>query len=60
MRPVVMVPVSAWVADAADTGHGVITNIALCIVSACVMGLLRKTLRQPLRFEYGRRPFPCR
>jgi Kef-type K+ transport system membrane component KefB len=48
----VALPAAAAAADAAQSGHSVIANIAICMVSACVLGLVMKALRQPLILGY--------
>lgn len=42
----------AAAAGAPGGGHGVIQNIALCIVAASLLGLLMRALRQPLLLGY--------
>lgn len=43
-----LLPVTAFAAQGAEGSHQAIFNIALCMVSASVLGLLMKAARQPL------------
>lgn len=47
-----LVPAAAMARDVPAAGHSVIANIAVCMVTACAMGLLMKALRQPLILGY--------
>jgi len=43
-----MLPSLATAAEGAGGGHGVIANIAMCMIGASAMGLLMRLLRQPV------------
>jgi Kef-type K+ transport system membrane component KefB len=48
-----LVPTLAWASGGGDEGgHAVITNIALCMVTASALGLLMKVTKQPLLLGY--------
>jgi Kef-type K+ transport system membrane component KefB len=47
-----LVAAPALAAGGGDGGHGVIQNIAICIVAASLLGLLMRALRQPLLLGY--------